>query len=253
MELEKKIMGEYSPKPSEDTLQESEVKRLGNTAPNLPENLQGERTFTREEYSSIIEGAELLRQIDAQKGKRIEDLVERFPTEEKIVPLSRIYALAQDLDIDAKYVEKYMSLQFPSAEQQWKDLQEHNITISGRQILDIYKNEFKQALVQAFPHESFRWEGDHHQGCYRIDRRLKKSIFGRKKSVEVLKELAYFRFDQSTGYNCEVLTVYDPSFLRVVDPTLARLKETFPGWPLIIETIYPLELPSPSSSPKKSS
>ncbi len=235
MELEKKVSQE-SP-VSEDALSETQQPLLSPLQKYLEE-----KKFSKEEYSNIIEGAELLRQIDAQKGKRVEDLLERFPTEEKFVPLSRIYALAQDLDIAPKYVEKYMSLRFPSAEQQWSDISKLKATPGRETRARMYGGAICDALMKAFPNDEFDFRYSHTDGWYhlsRIDKKIKQTwLLKRKKIYKKKKELAKLYYLEVVLNNVEV---NDPSFLCVCGNTLTKLMEFLGDKPHIIYH-YPIDL-----------
>lgn len=207
-----------------DESNQSDSENIGDNSIKAYSQPEAEKKFTKEEYLSIIEGAEFFRDFEARKGKISQDIVSRLSEEENIVPLSRVYRLAEDLGIDRQYVDRYLGMRFPSENQKIEDLKRFGAMPNKKTIIEGYKTNLQTALISAFPNEKFIFEeGYEWFSIKRIEKKFKrKGIFFKKnKLVDQESDMATLLF---FPYN---LKVYDPCFLRACGETLEKLNKAY--------------------------
>ncbi len=219
-------------------------------------NSVSQKNFSFDQYQAIIEGADSLQRLAAEKEKRKERILAVLPQEprDKEVPLSRVYEFASQLGINGKYVDKYMKLRFPSAEQQLQDVRKHMAIYSEELSIEDELDKSRRnianlldGLKTAFPQENFEmkrinfldrlmeFKGNFFRFLdynylekyvfYRKDNQITiSSIFKRKKLKKVKFKIASVSISYQYPSSLHV-DLYDPSFIRACDSELEEMKK----------------------------
>jgi len=225
------------------------------------------RLITQEQFLYVIERVSQLYEIDrkrrdiAQLDSVKNALARREPSEG--IPLSMVYQSAEELGYPTDYVDKAMSIFYPSATEMLADLKKHGSVPTFDNIREIYKSFLIRSLVRHVPlsrigdYESWtNRDEDDKNNCktnklwiYQsrtlqmslitekvIEKEVKRFLRKKKKVEEVetdITSLVHLEFfpdehkDVSKGKYGLTITLKDPLFLRLCGDTLKELREEF--------------------------
>ncbi len=233
----------------EQRLKNEGSSEQGREAESVKRSPISQRNLSFDQYQDILEGADSLQRLAAEKGKRKEEITSFLP-HDKEVPLSRVYEFAKHLGIDEKYVNEYLELRFPSEEQKLQDVRKFNAGCSEK--LDREDKVQKcrsditsllETLKKTFPQEDFKIKKksmlrriiDGRRGIsasqeeyvfYREDKKIVTTKFLKRKKLKKIKSnIASVIYETNDSIPEINFDLYDPSFLRACDNELEEIKK----------------------------
>jgi len=188
-----------------------------------------ERMFSRAQYEEIMTGAENLR-ARKQATQTIQDKISKEILNGNDVPLSRIYRLADDLEIGRENVDAYLATRYPSEKEQARDLKKYGAEMTSKaktkMETSLIIGGLEEALASFFPQEEYsivKAKFPVRYNFYHNETKFKRSWFLKRSKKEICRKLMASIGDTS---DCGLWTVniHDPCFLKVCGPALNRSK-----------------------------
>jgi hypothetical protein len=190
------------------------------------------KTLTEEELKNVIAYADSLQQYDRrrQDQRLLEGIVKR-EVDKREVPLPLVYEIGQELDIPREYLEKAMTMLYPSREQMVEDIKRfESVPGTIEFVIEAYRQQLNEVLLLNRGIEEYKVSSSEasHYGNVDVKKLTKRTFWKWERTQKQRFAFLYFWGGNKQFITVDI-TVYNPLFLRLVGKELEMLSTAFPN------------------------